>query len=255
MSDLDLAQALYGSAPVAPAASPAPPASAPDAKSGAYTLYCQPVTADPAPSPAPAPAAPPPAPEPQADPTGIDDADQNARPAADNVRGAEVEALARLTPDAVRAAIPAAIVEARAADTARHLFGDQERDALASSLALDDVPGMQPETVAAVRKELANMALDAGATHADLDVLSAALAEAQAGPLTNEQRIASRDQCITAYNEAYGQEATRTLQITRAWLASDPRRAAIFEAAGGDNPKVAMLAARLALAAQRSGRR
>lgn len=235
--DLDLAQVLYGSAPAA-APAPAPAAaSLSDAGSAAYTLYCQvpapaPAPAAPAPAPSPAPAPAPAAPEPPAQPDAPEDA-----PAA----------LARITAADVHAAIPADIVAARQADTGRRLFGDQERDALAESFALEGTSGMHPEAVAAVRVELANMTLDAGATRADVEVLRDALA---AAPLTDEQRIASRDACISAFNDAYGDQAYKTLEITRAWLQQDPRRHAIF-AQVGDNPQAALLAARLALAARR----
>lgn|GEM_PF-2443685 len=158
--------------------------------------------------------------------------------------------LAKISVGDVLAAIPSAIAEARKADTSRRLFGDQERDALAESFTLEDVAGMQPETRAAVRTELANMAADAGASRADVDVLRSALADAQANPMTSEQRIASRDAAISAFNEAYGDQAYKTLEITRAWIQQDPRRHAIF-AQVGDSPAAALLASRLALAAQR----
>lgn len=157
--------------------------------------------------------------------------------------------LAQVTADAIRAAIPEEISAARKADTARSLFGDRERDALAESFALEEVEGIQPETLAAVKTELANMAIDAGATRADVDVLRVALAESHA-PMTDEQRTASRDACVSAYNETYGEQAYKTLEITLAWIQQDPRRHALF-AQVGDDPQAALLAARLALAAQR----
>ncbi len=171
---------------------------------------------------------------------------------ADGAPAVDATAINALTPDAVRAAIPESIAQARAADSSRRLYSDQERDAIAASIPLDDMQGqsMTGETAAAIRTELANMAMDAGATRADVDVLRSALADAHTTPLTDETRMAARNECVAAFNSTFGQEAFKTLEITRAWIQRDPRRNAMF-AQVGDNPQVALLAARLALAAQR----
>lgn len=251
----DIAQTLYGAPTATPAPTPAPAITL----TAADVLYSNP-------SPAPAPSSPPapvpvpvtvaqPAPAPAAQPVQPvqSDAEKIDSATIEGVHTAEtavIEALGKLTPDDIRNAIPDAIVEARQADASRRLYADKERDALAESIPMDGMQGVPPETVAAIRTELANMVLDAGATHAEVNVFSRALADAKASPLTEETRIAARDQCIAAYNEAFGQEAYRTLTITRAWIQQDPRRHAIF-AQVGDNPQIALLAARLALAAQR----
>lgn len=236
----DAADILYG----APAQPPTPP-SVP-AKSAAETLYCQ--TPESATPPAPAPTPPAPAPVPVTPPAA--DA-STAKPGVGPADAAAVlpDALANFTPADITKAIPVETLEARKADTGRTLYGDLARDAIAESFAFEDVPGMQPETLAAVKTELANMAIDAGANQADVDVLRTAIAEANANPLTDVQRIASRDACIEAFNSTYGENATRTLEITRTWIQQDPRRHAFF-AQVGDDPRAALLAARLALASK-----
>lgn len=155
-----------------------------------------------------------------------------------------------LTPDDVRKTIPPEIAEARKADTGRTLYADQERDTIAESIVMDGMENMQPETVAAWRTEYANMAIDAGATQADVSVLHSALVAARSSPLTDEARAAARAECVTAFNRTYGQEAYKTLEITRAWIQQDLRRNVLFSQVG-DDPQIALLAARLALAAQR----
>lgn len=257
----DLAQTLYGtptatSASPAPASSPAAP-TAPHA-TAADVLYSRPAPVQvmpPAPATASAPAPAPatstlqqaPAPAPAAAPAA-----QPVQSDADDAHPVDTAAIEALTPDAVRAAIPESIAQARAADSSRRLYGDQERDAIAASIPLDDMQGqgMTGDTAAAIRTELANMAMDAGATRADVDVLRSALADAHTTPLTDEGRMAARNACVAAFNSTFGQEAFKTLEITRTWIQQDPRRNAMF-AQVGDNPQVALLAARLALAAQR----
>lgn len=252
----DLAQTLYGT-PTATSALPAPASSpaAPHA-TAADVLYSKPAPVQVTPpaaatasAPAPAPATPTPTvqPAPAAAPVA-----QPVQADADDAHAVDAAVIKALTPDAVRAAIPENIAQARVADSSRRLYGDQERDAIAASIPLDDMQGqgMTGETAAAIRTELANMALDAGATRADVDVLRSALADARTTPLTDETRMAARNECVAAFNSAFGQEAFKTLEITRAWIQQDPRRNAMF-AQVGDNPQVALLAARLALAAQR----
>jgi hypothetical protein len=237
----DFAQKLFGTPP-APSAAPAPTPAAPAAADVLYSSQA------PAPAPVPARVPAPVAPEPAAPSVQSRAEDVNTQPATNDAR-AIVDA-PTITLDDLAKSIPDAIAEARKADTGRTLYGDQERDAIAETIPMDGMEGATPETIAAARTELANMAIDAGASADDVAALRAALVDARINPLTDEQRMESRGRCVAAFNEAFGMDAARTLDITRKWLNGDARRAATFGQVG-DNPVVALMAARLALAAQR----
>ncbi len=237
----DLAQALYGSP--AAVASPSLPVTAPAPENVLYPevtspkpVQVTPPTASPVPATSPALA---PTPSPSALAVSEIPSAPSPTPA--------------ITPDDIRKAIPEAIANTRKADVERTLFADAERDALAESIPMRDTEGLAPETVAAARLELANIAIDCGASQSDVAMISNALIAARANPMTNEQRAAARNGCITAFNETYGQEAYKTAEITRRWIQQDPRLNSIFSNVG-DNKEVALIAARLALAAQRRPR-
>ena len=137
----------------------------------------------------------------------------------------------------------------RAADKGRALFAD--RSQFADIIAPETIaPGAPVEVAHAMAAEVVDMALDAGCTADDLSVIQTALQDLRTTPLTDATRIESREACVQAFNEEFGEQAHSVWVQTRAWVAADPRRAAIL-AQVGDSPEVAVRAARMALAAQR----
>jgi hypothetical protein len=267
VSDIDVAATLYPSPP-APAAATPPAAPAP-APSFARTplvdpaarLYGEPTVAtapaapapNPAARPAPAPATSAPAPASSGKPAAVDKPATEAP--ADGERAEASTPADPLTPERAKEIAKTFVdlaPEDVKADRARRGrdFYDAVPDGIAREVAAGEWADMPADAAKALQSELAEMTLDAGATAEDLAVVREALAEARATPMTDEARIASRDRCIDAFNDAFGKDAAKVLATTRTWVAADPRRAALI-AKVGDNPTVALRMARLAMAAQR----
>jgi hypothetical protein len=162
---------------------------------------------------------------------------------ADPVELESPEVIAQKAIDGIRDAIPDAIKEDRAR-RGRDFF-DAVPEALQREIDPAEFADLPPPMAKAVAREFQEMALDAGATADDVGAIRAALADVTIKPPTDEQRVASREACIVAFNEAFGMEAAKVLATTRAWVAADPRRARILESVG-DVPAVAVRIAQLA---------
>jgi len=208
-------EALYGSPPPPPAAAPvqapAPVAAiAPDDASAVA----------PAPSPAPAPTD-----APTADITG-------------------------LTPEIIKAGIPADVLKARS-NPARLMYADTLVDALPDTEF--QVEGMEPEAQTALAGEIRAIAGDMSFQPADVDLVRTALRSVKAEPLSDEARITNRESAVDMLNRKYGDQATEVANLARRFLQADPRRQALL-APAGDDPKVIARIVELALQARRAGR-
>ncbi len=130
---------------------------------------------------------------------------------------------------------------------ARKLFADS--DGLADLIKADDFKGMDADSAKAAAGELINMVRDLGAGPDDARLVGKAIQDALAGPMTDAQRADSRDKAVAMLNQEYGDGARRALMDARAFIARDPRMAAIFSRIG-DHPDIVMMATRLAQAAK-----
>ena len=217
------ASILYGSPPAAPAAAPAP-AQEPIA---AIPPAPEPIAATP---PAPAPAAAP-APAPGHAPAPV----------------ADVPAL---TADAIIASVPADIAKLRA-EPSRRMYGTDA--ALVDALPDDVFEGADPEVQAAIASEVRAIAGDVGLNAADLTSIREAVQVERATPMTEDQRVESREQIVNALNAKFGKGAHQAWLDVRKYVALDPRRAALLQEVG-DHPATVLRLVDLAQAAKRAGR-
>ena len=261
----DFAQALYGD--TTPAATPQVQTPSMTAADRLYAPAAEtvqaakptptPVAAKPAPTPAPVAAKPAPAPAQPAETTATP-APAAAEPAADDTNtsteGAADDAPAvEITVDAIKAAIPKEVLKAREADGARKLFGNAAELAEVLPDSAFEGDGISSEVAAVLGGEVRAMAGDMGLDIVDVDQFRGALAEVRESPPTDEQRVANREQIVAALNEAYGEQAYRAWLDARAYVAVDPRRAALL-APIGDSPEVVLRVVELARQARRDGK-
>jgi len=156
-----------------------------------------------------------------------------------------------LTPEIIKAGIPADVLKARSSDPARRLYADTLVDALP-----DDefqVEGVAPDAQIALASETRALAQDMSMQPADIDLVRTALRSVQAEPPTDEARVANRESAVEMLNRTYGDQATEVVNLARRFLQDDPRRAALL-APAGDDPKVIARVVELALQARRAGR-
>lgn len=98
------------------------------------------------------------------------------------------------------------------------------------------------EDAAAARELVA----DIGFSLKDIPMLKAAMKM----ELTPDQRAASRAKAEEMLSRQFGEDADQVLADTRAWIAADPKRVALFNTPAGDDPKVVMRMVELARAAK-----
>lgn len=202
------------------------------------TDNAQPPVSTPAPTPA-AVAAPAPA------PTATQEADEPA-PNTDDAQPAAI------TAEAIAAAVPDAIREARENDQLRKLYSPQTEHSSSIPDNAFVTESIDATTSKAIAVELREMAGDMGARAADVQTLTTAMREATANPLTDEQRIEAREQAVQMLNAEFNDHARQALIDARKFVAADPRRAALLEKVG-DDPRVVLTVARLARAAKARG--
>lgn len=183
--------------------------------------------------------------KPMAEPVKADPAKPTAEPSKPEAVELTPERQAELL-DAIQKNVPEAVLEDRAR-RGRDLY-DAVPDSIQRSIPADEFNNLPEPIAKAVVHEVREMAVDAGIDGDGLTVLRAALAESRATPMTDEQRLQSREACVQAFNDAFRGQAKAVWAQTRAWVAQDPRRAAIL-AQVGDNPRVALMAASLAMKA------
>ncbi|ARU22977.1 XRE family transcriptional regulator [Ralstonia solanacearum] len=194
-------------------------------------------------------AAPAPTPAPVAAPAPAATATQEAEEPAINTDDAQP---AVITAEAIAAAVPDAIREARENDQLRKLYSPQTEH---SSSIPDNAfltESIDATTSKAIAVELREMAGDMGARAADVQTLTSAMRDATANPLTDDQRIEAREKAVQMLNAEFNDQARQALIDARKFVAADPRRAALLEKVG-DDPRVVLTVARLARAAKARG--
>nr|WP_311530857.1 hypothetical protein [uncultured Ralstonia sp.] len=196
--------------------------------------------ATPAPTPAPV-AAPTPAPAPAA----THEAEEPA-PNTDDTQSVAI------TAEAIAAAVPQTIREARDADQLRKLYSPQTEHSGSIPDNAFVTESINANTSKAIAVELREMAGDMGARAADVQAITSAMRDASAAPLTDEQRTEAREQAVQMLNAEFNDQARQALIDARKFVAADPRRAALLEKVG-DDPRVVLTVARLARAAKARG--
>ncbi len=199
-----------------------------------------------APVAAPAPTlAPPAAPAPTPAPTATPEVEDTA-PNTDDAQPAVI------TAEAIAAAVPDAIREARENDQLRKLYSPQTEHSSSIPDNAFVTESIDATTSKAIAVELREMAGDMGARAADVQTLTSAMRDATANPLSNEQRIEARERAVQMLNAEFSEQARQALIDARKFVAADPRRAALL-ANVGDDPRVVITVARLARAAKARG--
>lgn len=159
-----------------------------------------------------------------------------------------------ITPEAMREAIEKAIpdtVKEQRADPARMLFNDAQtifKEAIPADAF--NVEGLDTDMQTALVEEVREMAADIGLEAQDIPDIAAALANP---PTTEAEIISSRESAVELLNREYGPKAAAALNLARAFMRADPRRAAML-APAGDNPQVVLKICRLAQQARAAGK-
>lgn len=194
-------------------------------------------------------AAPAPTPAPVAAPAPAATATQEAEEPAINTDDAQP---AVITAEAIAAAVPDAIREARENDQLRKLYSPQTEHSSSIPDNAFVTESIDATTSKAIAVELREMAGDMGARAADVQTLTSAMRDATANPLTDDQRIEAREKAVQMLNAEFNDQARQALIDARKFVAADPRRAALLEKVG-DDPRVVLTVARLARAAKARG--
>ena len=113
--------------------------------------------------------------------------------------------------------------------------------------------GAEPDVQAALASEVRAIAADVGLNATDFTAIREAVQTERATPMTDDQRIESREQIVDALNAKFGQGAHQAWLDVRKYVALDPRRAALLQEVG-DHPATVLRLVDLAQAAKRAGR-
>lgn len=104
--------------------------------------------------------------------------------------------------------------------------------------------------------EIRAMASDLSLSGEDINAVREAFKRSTALKNADEQtRIASREMAVDLLNREHGNEAARAFRAARAYIAKNPRVAAMLDRSGaGDDPETVALIARKALQLHRAGK-
>ncbi len=104
--------------------------------------------------------------------------------------------------------------------------------------------------------EIRAMASDLSLSGEDINAVREAFKRSTALKNADEQtRIASREMAVDLLNREHGNEAARAFRAARAYIAKNPRVAAMLDKSGaGDDPETVALIARKALQLHRAGK-
>jgi hypothetical protein len=152
--------------------------------------------------------------------------------------------------------VPDNIAALRAADTSpeARLYGPTVHEGVLDALKVTQ-PTAADDVVRAQALEWGQVARDVGASHEDVGLVVSTIRRFDIEPPTIEQEATMRTQAFKALDDAFGKDAPRALALARALAHRDSRLLEMLDKSGaGNDPKVLVAMARLALSEEMRGR-